>query len=306
MINFIVNPGARVGGKGNAWTLIRSVLEEEKAEYTVSFTKHDGHARELATDITSDGKPHTIAVAGGDGTLNEVIGGICDLSKVTIGYIPTGSSNDFARGMGMKQDIETYTRQILHPRSLRFVDVGIASHEEGERRFMISSGIGFDAAVCYEADASSPIKKVLNKLHLGRLTYTAIALKQIIRSPRYDAEVVLDGKKMQFSKVLFIAAMNLPYEGGGFKFCPKASHYSNNMEFIIAHGIPLPVVLILLPTAFFGQHVRFKKYIRILSGNKCSITADRRLPVHTDGEAAFSKRSVTFTLEPEPVRFIMS
>ena len=46
-------------------------------------------------------EPVSYTHLGGDGSLNEVINGIKNPSKVTLGYIPTGSSNDFARGMGL-------------------------------------------------------------------------------------------------------------------------------------------------------------------------------------------------------------
>ena len=71
-------------------------VQEKEIEYKVLFTKYQHHATRLVHDLTSDSASHTIVVLGGDGTLNEVLDGIAYLDKVTLGYIPLGSGNDFA------------------------------------------------------------------------------------------------------------------------------------------------------------------------------------------------------------------
>ena len=97
MYDFIVNPNARSGLGGRIWKELEQLLKEQKAEHRVHFTKYQRHASRIAEEITTDGEEHTIVVLGGDGTVNEVLNGITELSKVTMGYIPMGSSNDCAR-----------------------------------------------------------------------------------------------------------------------------------------------------------------------------------------------------------------
>ena len=55
--------------------------------------------------------------------------------------------------------------------------------------------------------------------------------------------------------------MNLPYEGGGFKFCPEASPADGEMDVIIVHGLPVVKILCLLPLAF-GVNIRDLKVLR--------------------------------------------
>ena len=96
MYYFIVNPGSRSRNGKVVWQTIEEILEREQVEYRVYFTSYRYHATKLAKEITSRGEKLTLVTVGGDGTVNEVVDGIQDFNKVTFGYIPTGSSNDFA------------------------------------------------------------------------------------------------------------------------------------------------------------------------------------------------------------------
>mgnify|MGYP002582395854 FL=1 len=181
MYDFIVNPNARSGLGGRIWKELEQLLKEQKAEYRVHFTKYQRHASRIAEEITTDGEEHTIVVLGGDGTVNEVLNGINELSKVTMGYIPMGSSNDFARYFKMAAEPAECLTRILHPKKIVDMNVGIMSYKNGEksRRYAVSTGIGFDAAVCHQA-VISKMKVFLNKIHLGKLTYLGIALSRMI------------------------------------------------------------------------------------------------------------------------------
>ena len=68
---------------------------------TVVMTRKPGHARKLASSAAGAGFENVVCV-GGDGTLNEVIAGLLSSgSSLPVGYIPTGSTNDFAAGLGL-------------------------------------------------------------------------------------------------------------------------------------------------------------------------------------------------------------
>ena len=101
---FIVNPKSRTGQGELLWSQLEPELKKRRVSYEVRMTGRKKDAERIATEITADEEEHTMIVLGGDGSLNEVINGIKNPSKVTLGYIPTGSSNDFARGMGIPKD----------------------------------------------------------------------------------------------------------------------------------------------------------------------------------------------------------
>lgn len=92
-----------------------------------------------------------------DGTVNEVVNGLILSPFLSFGYIPTGSGNDLARGLGLSKEPLEALAFILHPKEKKAVRIGKIvtkdnEEEEGEkRRFIISSGAGFDAAVCHHS-----------------------------------------------------------------------------------------------------------------------------------------------------------
>ena len=105
MYIFIVNPASRSGHASQIWTEIETLLKERNILYRVYFTSHRGHGTKLAQQLTKDlSSCTTLIVVGGDGTVNEVLNGIEHPEHIILGYIPTGSGNDFAKGMALPSD----------------------------------------------------------------------------------------------------------------------------------------------------------------------------------------------------------
>ena len=91
-----------------------------------------------------------------------------------------------------------------------------------KKRFMISSGVGYDANICEEVSRSR-LKAVLNKIHLGKLVYVLIGVKQIFAKKTVRAKLYLDDAPvMKLPELFFVVGMNHMYEGGGIPFCPNA------------------------------------------------------------------------------------
>ena len=181
MYYFIVNPGSRSGNGRHVWKEVEEILETEDVEYRVFFTSSRCHATRLAREITARDERITLAAVGGDGTVSEVLSGIQDFSKVTFAYIPTGSSNDFARSLGLPSDTAAAVQNLLHPSYFRRIDLGKARLGEQALYFAVSCGCGYDAAICHAAFYSS-VKKLLNRLRLGKLTYIATGIRQLLLS----------------------------------------------------------------------------------------------------------------------------
>ncbi len=117
--------------------------------------------------------------------------------------------------------------------------------------------------------------------------------------------LILDGKRKYFEKVFFVTAMNQRYEGGGFKFCPKADPGDNLLDIIIIADMPKLKALLLLPTAYKGWHTHFKG-VHTFTCQKVQVKSETVLPVHTDGEPAARSSKVSFSLEAERLKFIRS
>lgn len=300
---FIVNSHARSGMGGMIWEVIEPELKKGQIDYECYQTSHPAHATKLAAEITGDGKEHTIIALGGDGTVNEVINGIHDLEKATFGYIPTGSGNDFAKGLKLPTEPLDALRLILNPINIQRVDIGILTRAGKKRRFAISAGIGFDAAICHYV-AVSGLKLWLNRLGLGKLTYVLVSLNRLFHDTPVNAILTVDDENPRlFRKVFFVTAMNTPYEGGGLKFCPKAEFQDGMLDVIVLSRLPKLIALLLLPTAYKGWHVHFPG-VSIFRCKKVKVEMTRPIALHTDGEPLFLRKEITAELEKSQIRVI--
>lgn len=310
MYHIIINPASRSGKGLNIWKeRIEPALLREGVDYRPYFSEKAGDVTRIAGDIVSraPGTPVDLVVLGGDGTVNEALCGIKDLSGVTLGYIPTGSSNDLARDLNIPADPNAALDLILHSGTVCSMDLGTVTYPDGvSRRFAVSCGIGFDAAVCEEA-LRSRTKKALNKIGLGKLTYLIIALKQLLSAKAVSGKIFLDdgSAPVEIGNVLFTACMIHRFEGGGFMFSPDADATDGVMDLCAAGDISKALVIYALPTAFKGKHYRYDG-ITPYRAKKVTIEVSSPLWVHTDGEVTRKSKSITVTCEQNALHIIKS
>lgn len=304
MYHFIINPNSRSSRGLFLWEKIKSRLEEKNIEYLSHITSHSKDASKIVSEITiNNTKTIIIVVLGGDGTLNEVINGVTSFKNVILGYIPIGSSNDFARSLRLSTKPLEALNTILNPKYFKSIDYGILTTDEGTKNFIVSSGIGYDASVCLEIN-HSPIKKLLNKIGLGKFTYAALGIKQIFDYKPSDTTIILnDQEKILVKNMLFCSIHNLKYEGGGFLFCPHADCTDNTLDICVVENVSILKILLLLPLAFFGKHLLFKG-IKNYKCNKIVVFSNSALPVHTDGEPIKKQIEISATCSKEKIRII--
>lgn len=304
MYEFIINPHSRSGYGMRIWEELEKIIKEKTIPYRAHFTRRAKDGTRLARAITQDLQPHTIIVLGGDGTVNEVINGIIDHEKVTFGYIPIGSGNDFARGIGIPKDPFKALHLILENPHIQTMDIGQMKYKDKSRLFAVSAGIGFDADICHEV-VVSPLKAILNRLKLGKLTYVCVAFHRLAVTSPCDFEVETEtGQKTLYPKTYFIAFMNNPYEGGGVRFAPHALNNDRCLDLCIASGISKLKALMLFPMAFLGLHTRFKG-VCLLRCKSIRVKTEHPLPIHTDGEPGFLQDQVTVSCLNRQMRIIV-
>ena len=290
MYYFIVN---YYGGSGNAkrtWDKVHFLLKKRNIEYKAYVTKRPGHACELAKRISSmEDNDIRLVVVGGDGTINEAINGITDFSRVRFGIIPTGSGNDFARGMGIPKDTEKALDLVLSANKGRKVDVGEVMTDDGaKRRFVISSGIGLDAIVCKKVSTSKR-KKLLNLLKHGNLSYVFMTISSLFSMKTYKVKIKMmddktkDDEEVSYDDLIVFTAMNCSAEGGGVPMNPNALPDDGLLSICSISGIPKWKTFFLLPALCRGKHVGKKGFLlRDLEG--VVFESEEPMVLHADGE----------------------
>lgn len=308
MLYFIINPHSRSGQGEEIWKKLERIIAPSGIPYKLLRTEFPGHAIRLAAEVPSgtDPEPNIIAVMGGDGSLNEVLNG-ANLSPYTIiGYIPTGSGNDFARGMHLPVAPEKAIGHILKPSYIHTLDYGCATYgdKQHKRRFLVSSGIGYDAAVCHRINCSR-IKNVFNFFHLGKLAYVLLGIEQVIKCQMANGTLTVDEEPpLALSNIAFISCHNLPYEGGGWQFAPGAEPDDGYLDLcVITAKSRLRFVWILLHSLFGGRHTRCKGVYQ-LRCRKASLHLNTALATHMDGEVTGFFRDLEFVCHHEGLRAI--
>lgn len=298
MFDIVINPAGASGRTKKKWEkVIEPVFRHANVEYNVHYSTLDHDIPDILAELTSEGKKRDIVLIGGDGTVNLAVNGIKDFQNTRIGLIPTGSGNDFALGIGIKKDIEQCAKNIIEGITKRVVDIGETIYfdrydelqkekpaEDGHvhHKFMISSGIGFDAAICQQAQISKA-KKVLNKIYLGKLVYIVTAIKIIASTKRVPALITINGESKKYEKLLFTVGMNTPYEGGGFKFCPHAKEEDGLLDLCVGDGLSQFDFFRIFPYAYTGSHLKFKGVYETRN-KEVEIKTEKKMWVHTDGE----------------------
>lgn len=311
MIHFIVNEHSRSGKGVRVWKQIEALLKKEKEPYRIWKTEYAGHATKLAGEISSlEEKEIKLVVVGGDGTINEVINGITDFEKVRFGIIPTGSGNDCARGLGISGTSEELLLRILESKGTKTIDLGRAVWQESEqeqqtsRLFMISAGVGMDALVCKKS-MTSRLKKVLNRVGLGKLTYLIITIQSILGMQTSNAKGVIDKERRTIYKsLIFSAAMNFRAEGGGVPMAPSADAQDGLLSVCTVHGIPKLCTFFVLPFLVAARHEHFRG-VKIENCRSYELTMDKPMVLHTDGEYCSDVKGVRFECLPARLRVLM-
>ena len=286
MYHFIVNTKSRTGKAKKLWEEMKKELDSRNVNYDYQVTEYAGHAVEIARKIVRKYEaPVKIVVVGGDGTFNEVINGAREHKKIILGYIPTGSGNDLARGLGLSQEPMENLKRILKSKKCWKMDLGCISWDDGEskRYFGISAGVGVDADVCRRVLYSS-VKKILNKMKLGKLTYGLLTIQSLFASPFLTARIVADGKDYGKKKrCVFIAIMNHKTEGGGVPMSPKADAMDGKLSMCCISGVGKLTALSAFPSLLKGKHMTHRAYLGI-DFKEADITLETPFVWHTDGE----------------------
>lgn len=166
---FVMNPTAGQRKAAKHLAEILNTFNRADYEVTAYMTNHAGHATQLVRQRAAD---HDLVVcAGGDGTLNEVINGLlsCGVHR-PIGFIPAGSTNDFAASLGLSTNPLQAARDIVEGEATA-LDVGLF----GQRHFSYVASFGAFTRVSYTTPQN--IKNALG--HLAYLLEGIQELSQI-------------------------------------------------------------------------------------------------------------------------------
>ncbi len=306
-VYLIVNPASRSGKAVETCTMAEEVLKNRKIPYTVMFTQKKWDAARFAKqsclEANAAGEICNLIIVGGDGTINEAINGIPDFSKVRFGVVANGSGNDFGRGLKIqgtpKEQIRWILDDLKEDKAPDLLDLGKVTYDKGQksRYYAVSSGFGLDAEITRRTNLS-PLKALLNKVKLGKLTYLIITVQALCSMVTTRMYIKRGDSHGIFSKVLFLAGMNMIGEGGGIPMAPDASPRDGKLSVCMVHGIPKWATFFVLPVLAIGKHKRLHGVL-MFDEKSFTVQADKPMVLHTDGEHVCNTMEVEYACVPQ-------
>ena len=284
----IVNRSAGDGRAGRALPEVEAALAQRQLTYHVETTQSLAHAGELARAALAAGE--TAVAFGGDG----LIGAVADALKYTdgtLGVLPGGRGNDFARMLGIPLQPGAAC-EVLRSGVVRSLDLG----EVGSKTFSGIASCGFD----------SDANRIANETRIvrGTLVYAYGALRALARWRPATFQVTIDGGEPRTVTGYSVAAANSKVFGGGMLLAPEASLEDGLLDVVTISEMPRRRFLRLLPTVFKGEHVRYRDVVEVQRATRLSISADRPFTVYADGEA-IGELPVTVRALPGAVRALV-
>lgn len=297
-IKVIANPMAGRGYGRHAIAIASRLMSSKGLRFNLVQTEYPGHAVELARRALAAGE-QTVVALGGDGTVNEVVNGLCaDLGDdpnpadlVKLGIIPSGSGNDFAYAAGVPLRLSPAIDRLLQDRT-RLVDMG----RMNGRLFAYGVGMGFDAEVNIES------RKI--KVLRGMLLYFIALLKVLIFQHRsYELEIVADGQQIK-QRAMMVSVANGQRYAGAFMVTPEAKIDDGMLNLCVISPVSRLDMLRFMPLVFKGYHTRLKQ-VKTLAAREVKVKSDSPLVSHIDGEIfGLGERYYEFSLLPQRLRVI--
>lgn len=286
----IVNPNAGSAGEREELEAALGRLPETE----IHFTEREGHAEELAREAARGGAGLVVA-AGGDGTLNEVINGLAeDFGRTRLGLLPLGTGNDFARTIGVPDDLEG-ALAVLQEGRVHRVDVARVDLRSRSRYFINMSAGGFSGLVSEKADGA--------KDRWGPLAYMRAAIDALPELRAFEATIRLSGAEELRVETYNIVISNGRYVAGGIPAAPQAEIDDGLLEVMIAPATSIPKLALLLPQVLLGLHVGsdlllFRKATRI------EIESIPSMGFNVDGEL-LGEEPATFEVLPRALEVVV-
>ncbi|MCA1635694.1 MAG: diacylglycerol kinase family lipid kinase [Acidobacteria bacterium] len=274
----IVNPVSGTDSAPDYLQAMNERLREGVGELDIVLTVGAGDAMRLAERAAREGYER-LFVAGGDGTLNEVLNGVAAvegaLARTTFGLIPLGTGNDFASALGLPEDVEQAVEMLLRGRTVE-ADVGVLNG----RHFVNVSAGGFIAEV---SDAVNPqLKSVAGKLaYLIGGAQVLMEYEPVGVRSRCVAE---DGRVFtrDLSAQMF-AVCNSRMVGGGRLIAPHAVIDDGLFDVCFVEAMPTLEFVGLLGAVSGGDHIEDER-VAYFRARSLDLSFDRRIKINTDGE----------------------
>lgn len=284
-ILFLVNPNAGRGVLEGQWQQVQQVLESEGAQvlqvqaHTVPEAVEQGKKSGFA--------PELLVCCGGDGTLSAVADYMVkEQVQIPVGYIPAGSTNDFAATLGLSKDPVEAARQILAGED-HWIDLG----DMADRNFVYVASFGAFSQASYATDRN--MKKAL-----GHMAYVLEGIRELPGIKPIFVDGSYEGGSFRGEYVMG-AVCNTLHVGGMMKLPTDQVNLQDGLFEILLVRMPQNLVELHEVLRDLSQGSFDSELIRLFHCKEASFRFQEPMDWSLDGELLEGGKEVSFFVRPK-------
>ena len=270
---FLVNPASGGGAAPAAVVPVARILRDAGASVDVTYSPGPRAMGALVDAAVTRGD--VVVSVGGDGMLSS-LAGLVSAAGGTLGVVPAGRGNDFARMLGLPSDPAEVAALLLE-HEVRHVDLISLTLPGAVPRFVAGSVYsGVDARAGEIVDRSQWLPR--------KAQYPWAALRALATYSPARYLVSVDGDEREYAAANVVVA-NSAYYGSGMKIDPAAAVADGVLDVVVIEAASKLALMRALPKVYDGGHVDLPE-VTVLTGKRVELRADssRPVPVGGDGE----------------------
>ncbi len=264
-------------------------------DFVVQETKDCGDATRYSSEACRDEKA-TVLVAGGDGTIGEVVHGLATgFANVRLGILPTGTGNDFARWLGIPLDLKAAIETVMTERTRRVDVIRASSHGEVLRYFVNVSVSVTDQEGQERIEAGF-------KNNWGLLGYLQAGFEAVNEIEAHDIELKIDEEEISLEGSVVVVGSGGSMSAG-IHVLPDAKVDDGKLDVAVFRPTTVAGLALLAPWVLSGNHMggdqvfhRTAKRLTISGKPPLSFTID---------DHVFTRDEFTFEVLPQALEIIV-
>lgn len=294
-IIYIINPISGTRNKNSLEKLVIQKTQEAELDFEIVPSVANGDYSFLHS-VIKEKKITDVVIAGGDGTVSQVIGSLMQFSNLNFGILPCGSGNGLAFAAKIPKQPAKALDVILKGKA-----ISTDGFYLNDQFACMLAGLGLDAKVAYDFTHESK---------RGLKTYIRLVIKNFFSAKTHSFKIQLNKTTLDLN-AFFISIANSNQFGNNFKIAPKASLHDGLLDIVIA--IRQSKINFFLKT--FQQitglvrlqsesDIKRNKGLIYFQTNQLTIFNQSKAPFHIDGEPATTPEKLKITIKEKCFRLI--
>ena len=298
-IHFIINPISGTSSKETIANAIPQLFTHPHFRATINYTKHSGHAAQLARQAIEESADIVVAI-GGDGTVNEIARTLVH-TPVALGIVPCGSGNGLARHLGLPLTPQ-HALEIIAQAHIKALDYGMIN----DQPFFCTAGVGFDALLSdkFNRHGRRGLLAYIEKALTEGLTYKPETYTLHIQGiPTTDPTTPTEHHLT--IQAFLITCANASQWGNDFYIAPQAHMSDGLMDVTIIEPFN-PLESAQIAFQLVNHNIDDNPHVHTFKCRQLTIERDKPGIIHYDGDPKTDTAQVNVSIIPQGIHIVVN